>query len=328
MSKPAVTESSLHPRNRHRERYDLAALAETTPELASFIVERTGGALTLDFHDPAAVRTLNQALLAHSYGVRFWDLPPGYLCPPVPGRADYIHHLADLLAADNGGLLPVGRKIRGLDIGVGANCIYPIIGHREYGWQFVGADIDPVAVNMVNLISQGNPTLKGAIEGRLQADSMDIFRHMIRADEQFDFTLCNPPFHRSAEDAAAGSARKIRNLGKSAGKPAGKAVGAELNFGGQHNELWCEGGELGFIQRMIEQSREYGMQCYLFSTLVSRKENLSPLSRTLKAAGAKRIETVNMSQGNKISRFLVWSFLSQSKRQQWRAQRWSSVREI
>ncbi|MCV6609896.1 MAG: 23S rRNA (adenine(1618)-N(6))-methyltransferase RlmF [Amphritea sp.] len=307
--------TSLHPRNRHRDRYNLPELVQAVPELAAFIVDQGNGRQTLDFHNPAAVKALNKALLADSYGIRFWDIPDGYLCPPVPGRADYIHHLADLLAKDNGGDIPGGRRIKGLDIGVGANCIYPIIGNREYGWQFVGADIDPVAVNMANLICQGNPALKGAVECRQQTKADNIFRQMIRPDEQFDFTLCNPPFHASAEDAAAGTARKLRNLGKAADK-------TRLNFGGQSNELWCDGGERAFILRMIEQSREVGMQCYLFSTLVSKKENLSPLSRALKQAGAKRIETVKMAQGNKVSRFLVWSFLSNTRRQAWREQRW------
>jgi 23S rRNA (adenine1618-N6)-methyltransferase len=36
--------------------------------------------------------------------------------------------------------------VRVLDIGVGANCVYPLIGHAEYGWRFLGVDIDEAAL--------------------------------------------------------------------------------------------------------------------------------------------------------------------------------------
>jgi 23S rRNA (adenine1618-N6)-methyltransferase len=54
--------------------------------------------------------------------------PANYLCPPIPAVADYLHYLADLLADGSGGV-PRGIKVRALDVGVGANCIYPLLGH-------------------------------------------------------------------------------------------------------------------------------------------------------------------------------------------------------
>ena len=146
---PKVTEKlNLHPRNRHRGRYDFPQLADALPALKPFLKPNPYDAaeLTIDFADPAAVKTLNAALLSHFYGVAHWDIPAHYLCPPIPGRADYLHHVADLLAAGNGGGIPRGNATRILDIGVGANCIYPLIGQHEYGWRFVGTDIDPVTI--------------------------------------------------------------------------------------------------------------------------------------------------------------------------------------
>ena len=61
---------------------------------------------SVDFANPAAVKALNRALLRQDYGLDYWDIPAGYLCPPIPGRADYVHYLADLLAADRGGGAP------------------------------------------------------------------------------------------------------------------------------------------------------------------------------------------------------------------------------
>lgn len=303
----------LHPRNRHQGRYDFPALLQAHPALARFVIRNPYGKPSIDFADPAAVRTFNRALLAQLYGLHHWDIPDGYLCPPVPGRADYLHGLADVLATSNAGIIPRGEQVRVLDIGTGANCIYPLLGHIDYGWQFVGSDIDPQALAAAqrNLVANG---LDQAIELRLQSQRSQIFRGLLRADERFHLTLCNPPFHASASEAHSGSRRKWRNLGKldpSRQLPA-------LNFGGQHNELWCPGGELAFIQQMIEESREHAAQVLWFSCLVSKAGNLPLLHARLRQVGARQIRQVDMAQGQKQSRFLAWSFLDNDQQAAWR----------
>lgn len=303
----------LHPRNRHQGRYDFPALLQAHPALARFVIRNPYGKPSIDFADPAAVRTFNRALLAQLYGLHHWDIPEGYLCPPVPGRADYLHGLADVLATSNAGIIPRGEQVRVLDIGTGANCIYPLLGHIDYGWQFVGSDIAPQALAAAqrNLVANG---LDQAIELRLQSQRSQIFRGLLRADERFHLTLCNPPFHASASEAHSGSRRKWRNLGKldpSRQLPA-------LNFGGQHNELWCPGGELAFIQQMIEESREHAAQVLWFSCLVSKAGNLPLLHARLRQVGARQIRQVDMAQGQKQSRFLAWSFLDNDQQAAWR----------
>ena len=303
----------LHPRNRHQGRYDFPALLQAHPALARFVIRNPYGKPSIDFADPAAVRTFNRALLAQLYGLHHWDIPDGYLCPPVPGRADYLHGLADVLATSNAGIIPRGEQVRVLDIGTGANCIYPLLGHIDYGWQFVGSDIDPQALAAAqrNLVANG---LDQAIELRLQSQRTQIFRGLLRADERFHLTLCNPPFHASASEAHSGSRRKWRNLGKldpSRQLPA-------LNFGGQYNELWCPGGELAFIQQMIEESREHAAQVLWFSCLVSKAGNLPLLHARLRQVGARQIRQVDMAQGQKQSRFLAWSFLDSDQQAAWR----------
>ncbi|MET1078906.1 MAG: RlmF-related methyltransferase, partial [Pseudomonas sp.] len=160
---PQVEKNPLHPRNRHQGRYDFPALITGSPELAAFVILNPYGKQSIDFADPAAVRLFNRALLKQFYGIAHWDIPAGYLCPPIPGRADYLHYLADLLAAGNGGQIPRGARVRALDIGVGANCIYPLIGHCDYGWQFVGSDIDATALASASTIVGANAKLAGAI---------------------------------------------------------------------------------------------------------------------------------------------------------------------
>ena len=293
---------SLHPRNPHQGRYDFAALQAAVPALEAHVRLNPAGQPTIDFGDPAAVLCLNQALLAHSYRVRHWMIPAGYLCPPIPGRADMIHYLADLLAGD--GEVPTGKQVRVLDVGTGANCIYPIIGSQSYGWKFVGTDIDPVSVKTARLIVESNPCLSQLIKVVQQKQSNSIFKGILRKGERFDLTLCNPPFHASPEAAQAGSRRKVKNLSK--GK-VGKGK-AELNFGGQGAELWCPGGELAFIKQMIRESVEFGAQVGWFSSLVSKGEHVPLLKKVLAQCGAEQVTVIPMSQGQKVSRLLAWRF--------------------
>src|SRR5271157_4803345 len=186
--------SRLHPRNRHRERYDFKLLIESSPELSQYVKMNIYNEESVDFFNPDAVKALNKALLKHYYDITEWDIPDGYLCPPIPGRADYIHYLADLLCSTNYGKMPAGEKIKCLDIGVGASCVYPIIGIKEYGWSFVGTEIDTVAIESANKIIETNPVLKEKLELRLQPKIADIFFGVIQKDEVFDLTVCNPPF--------------------------------------------------------------------------------------------------------------------------------------
>ncbi|BDU74130.1 ribosomal RNA large subunit methyltransferase F [Mesoterricola silvestris] len=288
----------LHPRNPHRGRYDIPALLAVCPELAPFLRPNPSGEPTVDFTDPAAVRTLNRALLASVYGVRHWDLPPGYLCPPVPGRADYIHHLADLLATD--GLPPRGPATRVLDVGVGAGAIYPLLGHRSYGWSFLGTDIDPGALASSRAILAANPDLEGAIQLRLQKDPARILAGVLLPGETFAASLCNPPFHGSPAEAREGTQRKWRNLGRP-GAPV-------LNFGGRAGELWCEGGEVAFLSRLIEESAAAPQACRWFTSLLSKSSNLPPIQAALRKARAPHVRILEMAQGQKRSRIVAWSF--------------------
>ena len=141
--KHSKEKSRLHPRSKHRERYDFKPLIASHPDLERYVKLNIYNDESIDFFDPEAVKSLNTALLKHYYDIEFWDIPKNYLCPPIPGRADYIHHIADVLSSKNFGKIPIGEQIRCLDIGVGANCVYPILGKKEYGWSFIGSDIDP-----------------------------------------------------------------------------------------------------------------------------------------------------------------------------------------
>ncbi|CAD0005880.1 MULTISPECIES: 23S rRNA (adenine(1618)-N(6))-methyltransferase RlmF [Flavobacterium] len=306
--------NNLHPRNLHRSRYDFELLISNCPELKTYVAKNIHGIETVDFSNPDAVKILNKALLQTYYGIQNWDIPKNYLCPPIPGRTDYIHYLADLLAETNNGNIPVGSYVLGLDIGTGANCIYPILGNAIYDWNFVGTDIDEKAIQNCSKIIEGNPKLIESISLQQQTESRFIFKNIIIPEDRFTFTMCNPPFHASALDAKQSTVRKVSNLNPKEKK----TTNPVLNFGGQNAELWCNGGEIGFITQMIHESAKYAMQCQWFTTLVSKRENLSSIYKTLNKVNAASIRTIDMAQGQKTSRIVAWSFLSESEQMAWK----------
>jgi len=281
-----------------------------------YVIINKFGDESIDFFNPEAVKMLNKALLKHYYNIDYWDIPQNYLTPPIPGRADYIHHIADLLSKSNNHKIPKGNKINCLDIGVGANCIYPIIGYMEYGWSFVGSDVDTTSIESASKIIKANKSLKTVVKLRFQRNTNNIFKGIIHKDEFFDLTICNPPFHASKEDAAAATIRKLKNLKQK------RNIKTSQNFGGQSNELWHEGGEKGFVEKMIQESKQFGMSCFWFSTLVSKESNLKSIYKSLENEKVKEVQTISMGQGNKKSRIVAWTFLSMEQQKKWVKVKW------
>lgn len=304
-AKQPTTKNALHKKNIHRHGYDFKALTKASPPLSQFIISNSFNQQpTINFSDSNAVKALNFALLKQHYRIEHWDFPSGYLCPPIPGRMDYIHYLADLLKESKPSN---GNKISVLDIGTGASCIYPILGARTQGWHFVASDIDPISIKAANANVKSNTGLTKKISCRLQHNSNNIFNGIIQPNEYYHLTMCNPPFHKSLADATKGSSRKWQNLNKG-NKSKNDKQDNTLNFGGQKAELWCQGGEVAFIQQMIKESKQYREQVLWFTCLVSKKDNLSTIKLNLKKADAAKVTVVNMAQGQKISRFIAWSF--------------------
>ncbi|MDX8335658.1 23S rRNA (adenine(1618)-N(6))-methyltransferase RlmF [Candidatus Cetobacterium colombiensis] len=292
--KKEIKKGELHPNNPHKGKYDFSILSEKLPELHSFIKKNPIGEDTIDFSDNEAIICLNKALIKTYYNIDNWDIPTGFLCPPIPGRADYIHYIAELLSKK--------ENINVLDIGTGANCIYPIIGSQTYGWNFTASDIDPKSIENAQKIIDTNPSLKDKVKLKLQEDKNHIFTGVIDSSDKFDLTMCNPPFHSSLEEALKANKRKVDNLNKG-----NKNIKKGLNFGGQKAELWCPGGERLFLKKMAKESVLFAKQVFYFTSLVSNKDNIKPTIKILEKLGAK-CQLLEMSQGQKVSRVLAWTF--------------------
>jgi 23S rRNA (adenine1618-N6)-methyltransferase len=301
----------FHARNRFRGGYDFRRLAALSARLARHVQPNAHGDESIDFADPAAVRALNAALLQDAYAISGWDVPAGSLCPGVPGRSDQVHHVADLLAESSSGKVPRGPSVSVLDLCTGASCIVPLVGAAEYGWSFVGTDVDPRALRWATGILDANPEVSRRIELRLQRRAEDCFAGVVAEGETFDAVTCNPPFYSSASEAAEATGRKSRNLGRAPVR----------NFGGRPGELWCEGGELGFVKRMIAQSARRPRTFLWLTSLVSRSQHLRPLEAALRAARAAEVRIVPLVHGRKTTRLLAWTFLSTEERVAWSRRR-------
>ena len=298
-----IKKTAFHPRNRHQGHYDLESLKISSPEFTAYVLKNKFGNDSIDFANPEAVRALNRALLKNYYGLQEWDIPKNSLCPPIPGRADYVHTLADLLAHRNGDVIPKGSDVRILDIGVGANCIYPLIGFHEYGWSFLATDINPLALESAQSIATKNPKFGSRVEFKLQKNASKIFDGVISEGDRFLASMCNPPFHASLAAARAGTERKWKNLGKPVDS---KQEKEHVNFGGEGAELWCKGGELAFISQMIKESVSFREQCTWFTSLVFKDDHLEIIYDNLESAKVSEWHTLEMAQGQKKSRVIAW----------------------
>lgn len=289
------SKDKLHPRSFHNKPYNFQELTLKVPELKQFIVKNSEGIDTVQFADPKAVYLLNKALLLHFYNLNYWDIPNQNLVPPIPGRADYIHYLADLLKVDN------YDKTTILDIGTGASLVYPLIGSSVYNWNFVATDIEPKSIEIAQEIINKNMHLASKITLRLQPDKKQILSGIIFKDDYLEAVMCNPPFFKSKKEAEAQTIRKLKGLDK---RKTPKLIN---NFSGESNELWCTGGELSFVLNYIKESILFKTQVGWFTSLISNEDNMKPLQIELKKS-AKEIKVIDMAQGNKKSRILAWRF--------------------
>jgi len=306
--------TNLHPRNKNRTQYNFLELIKCCPELNPFVFTNKYGNLSIDYFNPTAVKLLNKALIKFHYQIE-WDIPENYLTPALPGRSDYIHYMADLIKdSQDSKTNSIPSNIHFLDIGTGANCIYPIIGACEYGWSSIGSDISQSSIDSAQSILNLNTSLQNKIELRLQTDPNHYFKSIIKEDEYFDFTMCNPPFFSSEIEAKKANSRKQSNLNHN--------VDTNFNFRGNAYELWYEGGELKFVKQLIHESFLYKTSCYWFSTLISKKENIKALEIVLNKYDPTELKLIQMSQGQKSSRIMAWSFLSTKQKGIWSQTRW------
>jgi 23S rRNA (adenine1618-N6)-methyltransferase len=284
-----MKEKNLHPRNKFNKGYNFDELIKINPKLETYVAKNQFDVITIDFSIPEAVKELNKALLFSYDKISVWDFSDKNLCPPIPGRLDYIHYLADLISSDS--------NVKILDIGTGATCIYPILGVAEYDWNFVASDIDLDSLDTAHDIIEDNK-FGSKIQLRHQTDENNILKGILKNEDSFSAVMCNPPFFKSGEEAQGANKRKNRNLGNNPVR----------NFSGNNNELWYVGGEKAFLHNYLYESSLFKEKSKWFTSLVSKKENIVSLEKSSAKLGAVEFKVIPMHQGNKVTRIACWRF--------------------
>lgn len=294
----------MHKNSLHIKKYDFDVLTKNHEALKSYVFVNDYQTQTIDFSNPDAVKALNTALLFTHYNVKFWEFPDENLCPPIPSRADYMHHLSDLLRRSQ-----LETDIKILDVGVGASCIYPLLGNAIYNWSFVGTDIDEKSLQIAQKIIDEN-NLGNAIILRHQKDYQHILKGILKSSDKFTASVCNPPFYKSQADALEATKTKLKGLGKGNDK-------LVRNFSGTPKELCYAGGEKAFLHNYLYESSQYKQQCYWYTSLVSNVSHVRSMEASLKKLGATEFQVLDMIQGNKVSRVVAWSFLTKAEQNDW-----------
>ncbi|OBX23157.1 23S rRNA (adenine1618-N6)-methyltransferase [Gelidibacter algens] len=294
----------MHKNSLHNKKYDFDALITNYDALKPFVFINDFQTQTIDFSNPEAVKALNTALLFTHYKVKFWEFPDENLCPPIPSRADYMHHLADLLRRSH-----LETDVNVLDVGTGASCIYPLLGHAIYNWNFVGTDIDEKSLQIAQKIIDKN-NLGNAITVRFQNDYQHILKGILKPSDKFTAAVCNPPFFKSQTDALEATKTKLKGLGR-------QSDNVVRNFSGTPTELCYAGGEKAFLHNYLYESSHYKKQCFWFTSLVSNVSHVKSMDASLKKLGATDFQVLDMIQGNKVSRVVAWTFLTKAEQGDW-----------
>lgn len=263
----------------------------------------------VDFHDPRAVRQLTASLLKRDFGLTV-DLPPDRLCPPT-SRYLYVRWIQDLIESiipsyydsfdmESTSLRPNPNKHRqviGLDIGCGASCIYTLLALKTRStWRMNATDIDPLNFSHALRNVQANGFSPRCHVMKTKPNDPLIPLVALELDH-LDFTICNPPFFSSVDEWKA----SISGEGKAKG-PNSVCTGAEV-------EMVTEGGDLGFVLRMVEESRELGEKVAWYTSMLGKLSSTIKLVDRLKEIGCKNWAVCCLGAQHKTRRWAVgWSW--------------------
>ncbi|XP_021253023.1 methyltransferase-like protein 16 isoform X2 [Numida meleagris] len=284
---------SMHARNRYKDKPpDFAYLAGKYPEFRQHVQTTLAGRVSLNFKDPEAVRALTCTLLKEDFGLTI-DIPLERLIPTVPLRLNYIHWVEDLIGhqdADKGVLR------RGIDIGTGASCIYPLLGSTLNGWYFLATEVDDMCFNYAKKnVEQNNLSdLIKVVKVPQKTLLMDALKE--ESEIIYDFCMCNPPFFANQMEAKGVNSRNPR-----------RPPPSSVNTGGI-TEIMAEGGELEFVKRIIHDSLQLKKRLRWYSCMLGKKCSLAPLKEELKIQGVPKVTHTEFCQGRTMRWALAWSF--------------------
>ena len=274
---------------------DFLTLIKEFPELKKYILkqnEDNEGEFQFDWSNNELSLLMDKSILNYYFNIKYYDIPKGFLIPPIPSRINYINLINSIITKL---IKDIDIKnIIGIDIGTGANIIYPILGYSIYKWKFICTEINKEAYNNAKLILQKN-NLENNINIIKQNNKDNIFISILNRENKYIFSMCNPPYYNYENEI------KLED----------KKRDNEYNF----DEIYYKNGEYGFFQRYFEESICYKNNVFLYTILIGKKINaeniydkLSSYSDIIKIYNMQKILT-----GNNVRYIIYWSFFNNYK---------------
>ncbi|KAK5135662.1 hypothetical protein LTR08_004963 [Meristemomyces frigidus] len=275
---------------------DFDVLAEQDADFAA-ICRVSKDERWIDFQNPKVVQQLTKSLLKCDFGVSI-QLPDDRLCPPVPVRWNYVHWIQELLDTTSdtySDRYDPEREVIGLDIGVGASCIYPLLAcSSRSSWRMAGTDIDQHSLSYARKNVDANGTSKRIKLAHTTTDSPLIPIDALKIEE-LDFLMTNPPFYSSTEDMQASYTAKTA-------PPSAVCTGAE-------NEMICPGGDVGFVTRILTESLELRDRVQWYTAMFGKISSLQIVVAKLKEHDITNFAVTCLQAGYRTKRWAVgWSF--------------------
>lgn len=283
---------SMHPRNRYKDKPpDFSYLASKYKEFQQHVHTNLTGKVSLNFKEPEAVRALTCTLLKEDFGLTI-DIPLERLIPTVPLRLNYIHWVEDLIGCGTN----KNKLIRGIDIGTGASCIYPLLGATMNGWFFLATEVDDMCFSYATKnVEQNNLSdLIKVVKVPQKTLLMDALKE--ESEIVYDFCMCNPPFFANQMEAQGVNSRNPS-----------RPPPSSINTGGI-TEIMAEGGELEFVKRIIHDSLQLKKRLRWYSCMLGKKCSLVPLKEELQQQGVPKVTHTEFCQGRTMRWALAWSF--------------------
>ncbi|XP_028415215.1 RNA N6-adenosine-methyltransferase mettl16-like [Dendronephthya gigantea] len=287
----ATNSSIMHPRNKYfNNPADFGKLGEKYSKFRKYLV-RTSSGYTINFKDPKALRELTVCLLHHDFGLTV-ELPLDRLIPTITLRLNYIHWIEDLLQ-----MLPKNdqTQITGIDIGTGSSCVYPLLGAKINNWKFCATEVDEISYRFAIENVKKNH-FEETIRVHLATPDV-ILVDLLKEGEQYDFTMCNPPFFADKSETVGSSRTGDRP------RPSSVCTGSE-------SETVTSGGEVAFVGRMIEDSLRLGSRVKWFTSMLGKKSSLASVLTKLRQNKISNIITTEFCQGKTMRWGVAWTFLS------------------
>jgi U6 snRNA m6A methyltransferase len=276
-----------------------------------FKFQGLNGKVKIDFKNEQALRSLTRCLLLKDFGLDV-ELPPDKLVPTLPLRLNYILWLEDIFIA-------LGRSgcIAGIDIGrqtslnhqtevpishiflitgCGASCIYPLLAAKSKKWKMYAIELNEESCVTAQRNVDRNQ-LNDHIQIFRQTEKNKIFESLFgQTDiETFDFCMCNPPFYDLNEK------NFTRNRSGDRAEPKNAKTGSK-------RELAVEGGELKFVESIIQESVEHQDKILVYTTMLGHKSSVKKVMGMLRSRHIKYISTTEFCQGRTMRWGVAWSF--------------------